>query len=113
MLNNLNIESVRNKISAHLMSYMIKYKSAIQREILPLLTYSETCDIRDCRFNADVFEKLIALGKRHYDSSDKTDEVVYCLCMAIGTIIKEYDWGTYYIQSAGMCEIANKIAKIL
>ena len=90
MLNKLNIESVKSKVSNHLMSYMpcmIKYKSSIQREILSLLTYSDTC-------------------------SDKTDETVYCICMAIGTIIKEYDWGVYYIQSAGMCEIAAKIQTV-
>lgn len=91
---------------------MIKYKSSIQREILSLLTYSDTCDIRDCRFNTEVVEKLVALGKKHYASSDKTDETVYCICMAIGTIIKEYDWGVYYIQSTGMCEIAAKIQTV-
>lgn len=115
MLNKLNIESVKSKVSNHLMSYMpcmIKYKSSIQREILSLLAYSDTCDIRDCRFNAEVVEKLVALGKKHYASSDKTDETVYCICMAIGTIIKEYDWGVYYIQSAGMCEIAAKIQTV-
>lgn len=66
MLNKLNIESVKSKVSNHLMSYMpcmIKYKSSIQREILSLLTYSDTCDIRDCRFNTEVVEKLVALGK--------------------------------------------------
>ncbi len=113
MLNKLNIESVKSKVSSQLMSYMpymIRYKSSIQSEILPLLTYSETCDIRDCRFNPEVVRKLVLLGKRHYASSDKTDETIYCICMAIGTIIKEYDWGVYYIQSAGMCEIAAKIA---
>ena len=28
--------------------------------------------------------------------------------MAIGTIIKEYDWGTEYIQQSGMCALAEK-----
>lgn len=113
MLNELNIELIRNKVSNNMMSYlpyMIKYKSCIQKEILPLLTYEEMCDIRDCHFNSDVVSKLVDLGKKHYCGSDKMDEIMYCICMAIGTIIKEYDWGTYYIHSEGMCKIAKLIA---
>ena len=29
--------------------------------------------------------------------------------MAVGTIIKEYDWGTYYISPEGICDLANMI----
>lgn len=29
--------------------------------------------------------------------------------MAVGTIIKEYDWGTQYVMPNGLYEIANQI----
>ena len=112
MLNKLNFKAISKKISNNIMPYMpyiIECKSSIQTGILPLLTYSETCDIRDCQLNAEVVEKLVSLGKKKYADSEKTTESLFCICLAIGTIIKEYDWGIYYLEVEGMCEIANKI----
>ena len=60
----------------------------------------------------NVIEKLAHLGKTQYQQSiERTDETLYCLCMAIGTIIKEYDWGTQYIQQSGMCAISQKVVQ--
>lgn len=57
-----------------------------------------------------VVNKLTMLGEAQYQQfSEHSNEILYCLCMAIGTIIKEYDWGTDYITQPGMCELAKKI----
>ena len=90
---------------------MIAFKSAIQRVIIPMLTPTELGDIKDCQLNMTVVEKLANLGKTQYlHATERNDEILYCLCMAIGTIIKEYDWGIKYVQQDGMCELAAKIS---
>ena len=100
------------KNASRYMALMINFKSLIQREIIPMLSQQELSDIRDCRLNTSTINKLVTLGKKHFQSStEKSNEVLYCLCMAIGTIIKEYDWGTQYIQQSGMCAISQKIVQ--
>lgn len=100
------------KNASRYMVLMINFKSLIQREIIPMLSQQELSDIRDCRLNTSTINKLVTLGKKHFQSStEKSNEVLYCLCMAIGTIIKEYDWGTQYIQQSGMCAISQKIVQ--
>lgn len=115
MLNTNNYLSVQASITSHLNKYipiMMQFKSTIQRAIIPQLSTNELKDIRDSRTNTTVIEKLVYIGKTQYQQSrERTDEILYCLCMAIGTIIKEYDWGTRYVQRDGMCEIAAKIIK--
>ena len=97
------------KISFYL-PIMTRYKSSIQREIIPLITPQELNDIRECRLNITLVDKLANLGKTHYAASDKSETTLYCLCMTVGTIIKEYDWGTDYVQQSGMLYLASKIA---
>ena len=100
------------KNASRYMVLMISFKSLIQREIMPMLSQQELSDIRDCRLNASTINKLATLGKKHFQSSSqKSNEVLYCICMAIGTIIKEYDWGTQYIQQSGMCAMSQKIVQ--
>lgn len=91
------------------MSEMLRIKSQIQRDIIPLATPSELDDIRNGKTNQLTIDKLSQIGKRLYQESNKSDEMLYCVCMAIGTIIKEYDWGFKYITETGMCEIAQKV----
>lgn len=116
MLNQNNYSTAQADVKINIVKYlplMTQFKSAIQREIIPMLTETETDDIRLCRLNTGTIGKLAALGRQHWACArEKTPATMYCLCMAIGTIIKEYDWGIKYIQQDGMCEISAKITSL-
>ena len=115
-LTETNYSTVQANVTQNMtqyMSLMKDFKSVIQREVIPMLSRQELCDIQACRLNIDTINKLAALGKKHFQSfPQKSNEVLYCLCMAIGTIIKEYDWGIRYIQQDGMCEMSAKITSL-
>ena len=115
-LTETNYSTVQANVTKNMMQYMSMmkdFKSLIQREIIPMLSQQELYDIRDCRLNIDTIDKLATLGKKHFQCApQKSNEVLYCLCMAIGTIIKEYDWGIMYIQQDGMCEMSTKITSL-
>lgn len=87
---------------------MISHKQTIQREIINQLTQQEVCDIKDCRLNENVVDKLARLGYEHY-CNDQRSQTLYCIVMAIGTIIKEYEWGNYYVSQEGLYKLAIKI----
>lgn len=108
MLTPFNYQSVQSSAISDFSSMMM-YKSCLQNEIIPLITPQELRDIKLCRLNFSLLEKLAKLGKKHFYESDQSDISLYCICMAIGTIIKEYDWGLDYIQQEGMCKMANMI----
>ena len=91
-----------------LFQLMREFKSTIQLEIIPLTTAEETEDIRNCIPNEKTIEKLITLGASHF-SKHMTPETLYCASMAVGTIIREYDWGWNFVSSAGVYEIAKRI----
>ncbi len=87
---------------------MISYKSYIQRKILNHATRQELEDVRDCRINQGMIEKLCRLAQQEWSYSG--DEVsLYCAAMAVATIIKEYEWGTHYLIGEGLWNIANRI----
>lgn len=113
MLNSSNYLSVQTSITGNFGKYtpiMMLFKSSIQKNILPILSTDELQDIKDCRLNMKVINKLANIGKEQYlQFKEHNDEILYCLCMAIGTIIKEYDWGIRYVQQDGMCELAEKV----
>lgn len=113
MLNSNNYSSVQASITGNFSKYMpimMQFKSTIQRVIIPLLSANELQDIRDSQINMNVIEKLAHIGKTQYQKSiEHTDETLYCLCMAIGTIIKEYDLGNKYIPKEGMCDMSQRI----
>ena len=90
---------------------MINYKKSIQTAILDHLTSSEMYDIRDSIVNEDVITKLSMLGAEHFKLIPDA-QTLYCVSMAVGTIIKEYGWGTTYVTSPGLYELANKIQNI-
>lgn len=90
---------------------MINYKKSIQTAILDRLTSSEMYDIRDSIVNEDVITKLSMLGAEHFKLIPDA-QTLYCVSMAVGTIIKEYGWGTTYVTSPGLYELANKIQNI-
>ena len=90
---------------------MINYKKSIQTAILDRLTSSEMYDIRDSIVNEDVITKLSMLGAEHFKLIPDA-QTLYCVSMAVGTIIKEYGWGTTYVTFPGLYELANKIQNI-
>ena len=112
MLTESNYLSVQATVTKNLSQYlpsMIVYKSSIQRDVINLATSQEISDVAACRLNLSLVDKLVKLGKKHYVLSDKSDTTLYCICMAIGTIIKEYDWGLEYIEQSGMLNLAAQI----
>lgn len=112
MLTSENYFSVQTTVMENIdlfFSSLKRYKSCIQFEIIRMTTQQELNDIKNCRLNHSLIDKLAILGKKHYYASDKNDTTLYCICMAIGTIIKEYDWGIEYISKSGMCTLAQKI----
>lgn len=87
---------------------MISYKSYIQRAILDIATNHELEDVRDCRINQGMIDKLCRLAKNEWMLSSDAQSL-YCSAMAVATIIKEYDWGTQYLIGDGLWEIAQRI----
>lgn len=87
---------------------MISYKSSIQREILDIATQKELEDVRDCRINQNMIDKLCRLAKRRWQPSGDAKSL-YCAAMAVATIIKEYDWGTDYLVGDGLWRMADRI----
>lgn len=90
---------------------MINYKKSIQTAILDRLTSSEMYDIRDSKLNEGVIAKLAILGAEHFKLIPNV-QTLYCVSMAVGTIIKEYGWGTTYVTFPGLYKLANKIQNI-
>lgn len=87
---------------------MINYKSKIQREILNLATRKELEDVRDCRINEGMIDKLCSLAKKEWQQNGDSVSL-YCAAMAVATIVKEYDWGTQYLVGDGLWNMANRI----
>lgn len=86
----------------------ISIKTNLQNAIIDCLTQEELLDICSSNFNENVVEKLIILACSYY-KEDTTNETLYALALSIGTIIKEYEWGTYYISKNGMQELQDRI----
>ena len=87
---------------------MIAYKSYIQRAVLAITTQKELEDIRDCRINQGLIDKLVRLASQEWKLSGDIKSL-YCAAMAVGTILKEYEWGTQWIVGEGLYEIAQRI----
>lgn len=115
MINTTNYSFVQANVMGNMQKYlpiMASFKTDIQRAIIPLLSSKEKQDIVNCTLNITVVDKLVNIGKEQYRKTEiHDDNTLYCLCMAIGTIIKEYDWGTHYVLQDGMIELATKIAE--
>lgn len=86
----------------------ISVKTSLQNAIINCLTQEELTDIWNSSLNESVIKKLVLLAHPYY-KEDPTDETLYVLALSIGTIIKEYEWGTYYINKDGMQELQNRI----
>lgn len=86
----------------------IPIKTNLQNAIKECLTQEELLDIWSSNLNENVIEKLVLLARPYY-KEEPTDETLYALALSIGTIIKEYEWGTYYISKNGMQELQDRI----
>lgn len=87
---------------------MISYKSSIQKAILDIATRQELEDVRDCHVNQGMIDKLCKLAKNEWLLSRDACSL-YCLAMAVATIVKEYDWGIQYLVGDGLWEMAQRI----
>lgn len=87
---------------------MVGYKNYVQRAVLNVATQKELLDVRDCRINQGLIDKLCTIAKREWLLS-RDAESLYCSAIAVGTIIKEYDWGTRYVTGEGPWEIGQRI----
>lgn len=87
---------------------MIEYKKSIQKEVLNIATRQELEDVALCRINQGMITKLARLAHNMW-RSDGDAISLFCAAMAVGTIIKEYDWGVHYIGPDGLYELAERI----
>lgn len=104
---NLAVQSDASNLAA-VLPKMIGYKTDIQRAVLNLATRQELEDVRECRINQVIIDKLCRLAKDEWLSVGDASSL-YCAAMAVATIIKEYDWGTQYLNGDGLWEIAQRI----
>lgn len=100
-------KTVQNNVMSALPK-MINYKKFVQEKVLYLATRKELEDVRDCRINQGMIDKLVKLAKQAMLTS-RDAQSFYCAAMAVGTIIKEYEWGTYYITMDGIYELITRI----
>lgn len=104
-------ENAKNGASMmQILQLCIPYKKVIQTQIIPSLSQRELEDIRDCRLNQNVVDRLCQIGAWQPDVMDDLLHLYAC-AMAIGTIIKEYEWGIHYIMGDGLYELALKIVE--
>lgn len=97
------------KLDFEIIQKAIPIKTHLQNAIVELLTQEELFDIWKSNLNENVIEKLISLAHPYYNESP-TSETLDILALSIGTIIKEYEWGTYYLSNDGIQELKRRIA---
>lgn len=104
-------EIAASKVRSNIMSYlpeMISFKKCIQVEVLDIATHKELENVRDSIYTQSMVDKLVNLAaKKWEDKANYTS--LYCAAMAVGTIIKEYEWGSKWISPDGLYELANQI----
>ena len=86
----------------------IPFKTNLQNAIVECLTQEELSDIWSSHFNESVIEKLILLAGPYYNE-EPTKDTFDALAISIGTIIKEYEWGVYYLHKEGIKELKDRI----
>ncbi len=112
MLSRDEFESAGNNVKSSFLNFLPKmsaYKKHIQTAVLAVATQQELYDVRDSIFSQSLFCKLINIAQHVWAKDSKDIEYLYCAAMAVGTIIKEYEWGTQYVMPNGLYEIANQI----
>lgn len=102
------------RVSQNLASWlpqMIEYKTSIQKAILDVATYQELEDVRNANVNQSLIDKLCRFANKELQLKSSS-ETLYSLSIAVATIIKEYDWGTYYLIGEGLLELADRIQNV-
>lgn len=84
------------------------FKSEIQNAILAQISQQEKSDIQYSRYNENVVEKLVTLGAEKFAAYNSV-EALYCAAMAVGTIVKEYEWGIQFVTGDGCYQMARRI----
>ena len=102
----LHNEQLHEKVKS-LENEITTFKKIIEEQ--NKLSQKELYDIALSKKNDTVIEKLIAIGKALY-IQNPSDEKAYMIAISIATIIKEYEWGSYYLSGDGLYELVNKIA---
>jgi len=87
---------------------MIGYKTGIQKAILNIATKDELLDVKNCRINQSMISKLCQIANKELHKTYNA-ETLFSLSIAVATIIKEYNWGTYYLIDEGLLELADRI----
>ena len=111
MITRQEFETGANAVKNNFMSAlpkMINYKKYVQVKVLDMATRKELEDVRDCRINQGMIDKLVKLCKTAMCGANDTQSA-YCAAMAVGIIIKEYEWGTQYLTPDGLYELATRI----
>lgn len=111
MITRQEFETGANAVRSNFMAAlpkMINYKKYVQEKVIDIATRRELEDVRDCRINQGMIDKLTRLVKQAMLSS-RDMQSFYCAAMAVGTIIKEYEWGTQYLTPDGLYELATRI----
>ena len=107
----ITIEEIRNLpniIKAEDFERMRIYKTILQTEILNNLTDRERQNINNSIEDKAVVNKLTFLANAAYNQ-DVSNRNLYCLSIVVGTILKEYGWGTKYIEPEGLYYLAKEI----
>ena len=89
---------------------MIAYKNYIQNAILDIASFDEMLDVKDSKPNQGLIEKLVKLANREWLLLSDVHSL-YCVAMAVATIVDEYGWGSYYLTEDGLWQLADMIQK--
>lgn len=106
-------QEVTAEVTKNMLAYlpeMIAYKKTIQVAVLDIATAQELFNVRDCIYTQSLVDKLINLARNMWIDKKGDNKSLFCAAMAVGTIIKEYEWGTRWAASEGVYEIASQIA---
>ncbi len=113
MVTKQDFNTAVKKIATNLASALpmiIGYKNYIQRAVIDIASRKELEDVRDCKINQGMIDKLCRLAKGEWEKSGDAQSL-YCAAMAVATIVKEYDWGSRYLIGDGLLEIADRIQR--
>lgn len=89
---------------------IIRYKNCIQKAVIGIAVQKELQDVRDCKINQSIIDKLCFLAKKEWEINGDAQSL-YCAAMAVATIVKEYGWGTQYLIGDGIWQMADRIQK--
>jgi len=102
-----------NKIGATVLAnpqglrLMIEQKSSMQIELVKQSTNSESMDVLYNKFNQGIYDKLILIGQSRMKSLGYSEQNLFCIAMAIGTILKELFEDTSFVSGGKLSEITN------